>query len=107
MAGSRHRNRPFVFLSGHQLRVVHPRAGFWSKNGVPVEQVRPLVQWLRERHGSLRAVAALLDMPESTLRGHMYNTKRKRVPPASAHRIVRLVLAHRRPANPLDTWEEG
>ena len=85
---------------------VHPRAGTWSKNGVPIERIRPLILWLRERHGSMRAVAELLAMPESTLRGHVYNTKRKRVPPATAGRIVALVLAHRLPANPLDSWEE-
>ncbi len=106
VSGSRYRDRPYVFLSGHHLRVVHPRAGTWSRNGVPIEKIRPLILWLRERHGSLRAVASLLEMPESTLRGHVYNTKRKRVPPATAARIVALVLAHRQPANPLDRWEE-
>ena len=84
VTGSRYRGRPYVFLSGHHLRVVHPRAGTWSKNGVPIERIRPLILWLRERHGSMRAVAELLAMPESTLRGHVYNTKRKRVPPATA-----------------------
>ena len=106
VTGSRYRGRPYVFLSGHHLRVVHPRAGTWSKNGVPIEKIRPLILWLRERHGSMRAVAELLAVPESTLRGHVYNTKRKRVPPATAGRIVALVLAHRLPANPLDSWEE-
>ena len=105
-SGDRYRDRPFLFVPGHQLRVVHPRAGIWSKNGVPVEKVRPLVLWLRERHGSIRAVAELLGMPESTLRGYVYNRKRKRVPPASAQRIAALVLAHRQPASPLDGWEE-
>lgn len=106
IAGSRYRNRPYVFLSGHHVRVRHPRAGIWSRNGVPIERIRPLILWLRERHGSVRAVAELLEMPESTLRGHLYNTKRKRVPPASAAKVVALVLAHRRPASPLDRWEE-
>ena len=55
--GSRYRGRPYVFVPGHHLRVVHPRAGMWSKNGVAVEKVRPLVFWLRERHGTMRAVA--------------------------------------------------
>jgi hypothetical protein len=88
------------------LRVAHPRAGIWSRDGVPIDKVRRLILWLRDHHGSIRAVAELLEMPESTLRGYMYNTKRKRVPPASAARIAALVLAHRRPANPLDSWEE-
>ena len=78
---NRHAGHPFTFVPGHQLRVVHPRAGMWSKQGVPVERVRPLIRWLRMQHGSVRAVAELLQMPESTLRGYLYNAKRKRVPP--------------------------
>lgn len=98
--------RPFTFSSGHQLRVIHPHAGIWSRNGVPIEQVRPLLFWLRERHGSMKAVAILLDRPEATIRGYAYNTKRKRVPPETARRIVNLVLAHRKQPRPLDIWEE-
>jgi hypothetical protein len=98
--------RPFTFVSGHQLRVAHPRAGIWSRNGVPVEQVRPLIFWLRDRLGSVRAVAVMLQMPEATVRGYVYNSRRKRVPPHAAKRIVRLVLAHRKPNGPLDIWEE-
>ena len=104
-AGSRYRDRPYVFVPGHHLRVVHPRAGSWSRNGVEVEKIRPLLLWLRERHGSIRAVAAILEVPESTLRGYVYNTKRKRVPAPAAKRIVSVVLAHRRPVDPFETWE--
>ena len=32
----------------------------------------------------MRAVAIMLDTPEATIRGYAYNTKRKRVPPATA-----------------------
>jgi hypothetical protein len=74
----------------------------WSRNGVGVERIRPLVFWLRDRHGSIRAVATLLQMPEGTLRGYVYNTKRKRVPPHAARKIVALVLAHRMRARPLE-----
>jgi hypothetical protein len=77
-----------------------------SKNGVPIEQIRPLLFWLRERHGSIKAVAIMLDTPEATIRGYAYNTKRKRVPPDTARRIVNLVLAHRKQPRLLDTWEE-
>lgn len=98
--------RPFTFVSGHQLRVAHPRAGIWSRNGVPVERIRPLVFWLRDRLGSIRAVATLLQIPEATIRGYAYNTKRKRVPPQTAKKIANLVLAHRKPIGPLDLWEE-
>jgi hypothetical protein len=70
-AGNRYRGQPFVFLSGHQLRVAHPRAGTWSKNGVNVERIRPLIFWLRERHGSIRAVAEVVGIRESTLRGYV------------------------------------
>jgi hypothetical protein len=45
-------------------------------------------------------------MPESTLRGYLYNAKRKRVPPEAAQRIVDLTLAHRRRSRPLELWEE-
>lgn len=96
VAAGRYRDEPYVFRSGHQLRVHHPRAGAWSKNGVEVERIRPLILWLRERLGSVRAVASASRIPESTLRGYLYNTKRKRIPPDPARRIVALVLWHRR-----------
>jgi hypothetical protein len=64
-----------------------------------------LVVGLRDRHGSIRAVAGLLQMPEATLRGHVYNRRRKRVPQA-AKRISDLVLSHRKRADSLDMWEE-
>ncbi|MEX0992243.1 MAG: hypothetical protein WD004_08265 [Actinomycetota bacterium] len=67
--------------------------------------MKPLIFWLRERHGSIRAVAELLGMPEATLRGYVYNRKRKNIPPQSAEAIVRLTLAHRPPRSRLDTWE--
>lgn len=98
--------QPFTFVSGHQLWVIHPHAGIWSKTGVPIEQIRPLLFWLRERHGSIKAVAIMLDTPEATIRGYAYNTKRERVPPDTARRIVNLVLAHRKQPRLLDTWEE-
>jgi hypothetical protein len=88
------------------MRVAHPHAGIWSRNGVPVEKIRPLLFWLRERHGSIRAVATLLQIPEATIRGYVYNTKRKRVPPEAARRIVALVLAHRKSVGLLDMWED-
>jgi hypothetical protein len=106
VASGRVTGRPFTFVSGHQLRVAHPRAGIWSRNGVPVETIRPLVFWLRDRHGSIRAVAALLHMPESTVRGYVYNRRRKRVPPRAAKRIADLVLAHRKRPGSIDLWEE-
>jgi hypothetical protein len=104
--GSRYRDQPYVFLVGHHMRVMHPRAGAWSRRGVPVDEVRPLLRWLRQRHGGLRAVADLVEVPEATLHGYLFNTKRKTVPPATAKRIVTVVLAHKRPSNPLDSWEE-
>ena len=105
-ATCRSKGRPFTFVSGHQARVLPARAGTWSRNGVAVEKVRPLLFWLRERHGTMRDVAELLQIPESTVRGYVYNRNRKRVPPESARRIANLVLAHRRRGGPLDLWEE-
>jgi len=40
-------------------------------------------------------------IPEATIRGYVYNTKRKRVPPEPASRIVALMLAHRKKLWPL------
>ena len=80
-------------------------AGHWSKNGVPVERVRPLLSWLHERHGTWKAVAGLLRMPVGTIKGYANNTKRRRVPPEAAGRILHLVLAHRRKGWQLDQWE--
>jgi hypothetical protein len=102
----RFKGRPFTFVSGHQARVKHPRAGIWSRNGVPIETIRPMLFWLRERHGTMRTVAELLAMPEATVRGYVYNRKRKRVPPRTARKIANLVLAHRARGGPLDRWEE-
>lgn len=106
-ASGRVAGRPSTFAAGHHVRVRHPRAGCWSRDGVEVERVRPLLFWLRLKHGTVRRVALMLEMPEGTLRGYLYNRKRRRVPPAAARRIVNLVLAHRKPAGPLDIWEEA
>jgi hypothetical protein len=102
----RYKGHPFTFVAGHQARVLDVRAGIWSRNGVAVEKVRPLLFWLRERHGSIRQVALVLGMPEATVRGYVYNRKRKRVPPEAAHRIANTVLSHRRRWGPLDRWED-
>jgi hypothetical protein len=96
----------FTFVPRHQLRVVHPRAGHLVEERRSHERIRPLLFWLRERHGSIRAVAMLLEIPEATIKGYVYNSKRKRVPPQAARRIVELMLAHRRTTRPWDMWEE-
>jgi hypothetical protein len=57
VAPGRRKGRPFTFVPGHQQRIAHPRAGIWSRNGVPVDRVRPMLFWLRDRNGSMRAVA--------------------------------------------------
>jgi len=103
--GSRYKDQPYVFVAGHQARVLHARAGAWSAQGVPVERVRPLLLWLRARHGSLEEVALLVRIPRATLHGYCYNRKRKRVPPDAARAIAELVLAHRRTSGvSIDTW---
>jgi hypothetical protein len=100
------RGRPYTFRSGHQARVL-PRhgGGNWSKHGVPVGRVRPLLQWLHERHGTWDEVAELLRMPKSTIKGYANNARRRRVPPEAARRIQQLVLAHRKRRSVLDQWE--
>ena len=93
----RHRLKgaPFVFRRGHRARVFVQGGGAWTSQGIDVGEIRPLLEWLRSRHGSVRAVSRLLNMPESTVRGYMYKRGLKRVPAHSAQAIVALVLAHR------------
>jgi hypothetical protein len=96
---------PHVFTAGHHLRVLHPRVGAFARTGVEVERVRPLIFWLRDRHGSIRAVAERIGVRESTLRGYAYKQGLKRVPPEVAARITRHVLAFRAPTRAWNTWE--
>lgn len=103
--GHRVRGEPSVFRSGHYGRVAPRGGGIWSKNGIPVERVRPLLAWLHRRHGSWDVVADLLRMPMATVKGYVNNTKRRRVPPEAARRITELVLAHRRRSSLLDQWQ--
>jgi hypothetical protein len=101
----RYADRPFVFVSGHHARVFRRLGAPWSKSGVPVESVRPLLAWLHTRHGTWDAVAELLGIPTSTIKGYANNRKRRSVPPEAARRIQRLVLAHRKRGTLLDRWE--
>ncbi|CAN5685466.1 hypothetical protein BH18ACT17_BH18ACT17_02290 [soil metagenome] len=68
--------------------------------------MRPLVEWLRMRHGSLRAVGELLDVPPSTLRGYLYKQDIRRVPVTTAEAIVSAVLAHRPHEPRASRWEQ-
>jgi hypothetical protein len=102
------RGRPYTFRAGHQARVLIRRSGgHWSKRGIPIERIKPLLTWLHERHGTWEAVASLLRMPTSTIKGYANNSRRRRVPPEAARRIQQLVLAHRprEQASMLDQWE--
>jgi len=103
--GHRVRDEPYVFRPGHHARVFPRHAGHWSKKGVPVERVRPLLAWLHEHHGTWQEVAQLLRMPVGTIKGYANNRKRLRVPPEAAHRILQLVLAHRKRRSWLNEWE--
>jgi hypothetical protein len=89
-------NEPFVFKAGHHLRVQHPRAGAFSRDGVDVERVRPLIFWLRDRHGTMRDVADALGIAESTLRGYAYKQGLKRIPSSRARAIAVAVARFRR-----------
>lgn len=100
------RGRPYTFRAGHQARVLlRHGGGHWSKRGVPVARIQPLLAWLHERHGTWQEVAVLLRMPMSTIKGYANNAHRRRVPPEAAYRIQQLVLAHRRRESVLDQWE--
>jgi hypothetical protein len=98
--------RPYAFRVGHQARMLlRHGGGHWAKRGIAVERVRPLLAWLHHRHGTWEEVAALLQMPASTIKGYANNSRRRRVPPDAAHGIQRLVLAHRTKRSILDQWE--
>lgn len=99
------KGEPFVFKRGHRARVVTAGGGAWTARGVEVERVRPLLHWLRSRHGSVRAVAELLDMSPSTVRGYLYKQDICRVPAPTASAIVSLVLAHRPARRAESRWE--
>lgn len=89
------KGRPYVFSPGHHMRLFHPRAGAYSKAGVEVERVRPLIMWLRTQHGTMRGVAHVVRIPESTLRGYAYKQELQRVPPEAAKKIIGAVLTLR------------
>ena len=96
---------PFVFAQGHHVRINHPRSAPFSRQGVDVTAVRPLVFWLRDRHGSMRAVAELLRIPEATIRGYAYKQELKRVPLGTASAIQKAVLDLRRGSPAWNEWE--
>jgi hypothetical protein len=108
VAMRRVRGRTYKFRAGHQARVLIRRGGgHWSKRGIPVEQIRPLLAWLHQRHGTWDELALLLRTPTSTIKGYANNSRRRRIPPEAARRIQQLVLAHRprEQASVLDQWE--
>jgi hypothetical protein len=102
---SRVQGRPFALCRGHQARVLNRGGGHWTRRGVPVGKVRPLLAWLHQRHGTWNEVAALLRMSTSTIKGYANNTRRRNVPPEAARRIQQLVVAHRPHRSVLDQWE--
>jgi len=99
------KGQPFVFAQGHHVRLFHPRTGAFCVVGVDAEQVRPLIFWLRSRHGTMSIVARLLGLPESTVRGYAYKQSLRRIPPGNAKIIVRAVLAHREGLHRRNSWE--
>jgi hypothetical protein len=99
------KGEPYVFRAGHHSRVILRSGGHWSRRGIPVERVRPLLVWLHHRHGTWQAVADLLRMPVGTVKGYANNARRRRVPPTAARRIQQLILAHRTRGSVLDQWE--
>lgn len=94
-------------MRGHRARVFITGGGAWTARGVDISRVRPLLVWLRTKHGSVKAVAQLLGMPVSTVRGYMYKSSIQRVPGPAAEAIASSVLAHRsrRPDPLASQWE--
>ena len=102
---SRRRGMPYVFSPGHHMRIFHPGAGAYVRSGVEVTRIRPLIFWLRERHGTMRAVATWLGVPESTLRGYAYKQELQRIPPDAAKKIVAAVMMYRPASTSWHGWE--
>ena len=93
------RGRPFAYVHRHapgSNKGGPPKwggHGCWSKNGVPVEKIRPLADWLWERYGSWGRVAAVTGIPTATLKGWRGHAM---VGPKNARLLIETVLYHRR-----------
>lgn len=85
--------RPAVFGHGHRLG---REGNGWPRRGIPIERVRPLAHWLRDRYGYVRA-CEVVGLPAGTWDRVMTYTGAKYVDPETAKRIVDVVLAHRIP----------
>lgn len=92
------RGRPYVFRAGHAGRVV-----FIRRRLVPIDTPRRLARWLIRRYG-VDGAAELLGLHRGTLGKLAYSRSQRGTAPWLAERLVRVVLAHRRPVALWDTF---
>lgn len=99
------RGRPLLWVHGHAARWRQTGGGAaWTRRGIPAERVRPLAEFLVRLYGTQRAAAQLAGVSESSL-SLLRKGGIRRVSPPLAQRIVDLVLASRRPRDPMATFE--
>lgn len=95
-----------IWIRGHNaLGHGNYGPGAWMVNGVPVERIQPLLDWLISQYGEKRRVAGVLGVPDSTLAHWCDNSTRavKHIPKDRAMQIARVVQAHRSPrSSPFD-----
>lgn len=90
--------RPYVFRAGHYGRVARA-----CRRLIPIDVPRRLARWLIGRYG-VRGAAEVLGLHLGTLSGVAYARARRNTAPWLAERLVRVVLVHRRPLAPWDTF---
>ena len=104
---SQARGEPFVFAQGHHVRLFHPRCAPYSRHGIDIDRIRPMLFWLRERLGTMDKVAVRLRLPRSTVRGYAYKQRLKKVPPDAARVIVAEVLRLRDDDRRRQPWDRS
>lgn len=99
------RGYPNCFVRGHSRHhpdAKQPDTAGWSRRGVPIEKVKPLASWLRDRYG-FRGACEVAGVSFGTMDSILYGTgHRTRVADFTARRITETVLAHRQLR--LDPW---
>jgi hypothetical protein len=102
------RGRPRVYRNGHHLAFIPPR-GPWSKRGIPIARVRPLMRKLIEWEAQPRRIgvkgrrtewdlavdrlAGKLGVSQHTVSNILYASRCKWVRPEVAQRVVAVILA--------------
>jgi hypothetical protein len=98
---------PYVFLGGHRAKYDPQGQGHhpWTRIGVPMERVGPLVDFLVARYGTQLAVSQASGIGQNTL-NHWYRRVYHYAKPDTVLQLTRFVLAHRQPRDPWDQWSD-